>query len=93
MADVAEAPPRHDAANDICRWATVFRRTLDTKDDRTLFFDMMPVFFRSASGVKVKLLLCKPVPTKTSPPRLSPFAVRRMSIPSGPIDFGGDAQL
>ncbi len=29
--------------------------TLDTKDDRTLFFDMMPVFFRSASGVKVKL--------------------------------------
>jgi signal recognition particle receptor subunit beta len=31
--------------------------TLDTKDDRTLFFDMMPVFFRSASGVKVKLKL------------------------------------
>ncbi len=31
--------------------------TLDTKDDRTLFFDMMPVFFKSASGVKVKLKL------------------------------------
>ena len=31
--------------------------TLDTKDDRTLFFDMMPVFFRSTSGVKVKLKL------------------------------------
>ncbi len=31
--------------------------TLDTKDDRTLFFDMMPVFFRAASGVKVKLKL------------------------------------
>jgi len=31
--------------------------TLDTKDDRTLFFDMMPLFFRSASGVKVKLKL------------------------------------
>jgi signal recognition particle receptor subunit beta len=31
--------------------------TLDTKDDRTLFFDMMPMFFRSASGVKVKLKL------------------------------------
>ena len=31
--------------------------TLDTKDDRTLFFDMMPVFFRSNSGVKVKLKL------------------------------------
>src|SRR5512141_3359945 len=31
--------------------------TLDTKDDRTLFFDMMPVFFKSTSGVKVKLKL------------------------------------
>ena len=31
--------------------------TLDTKDDRTLFFDMMPVFFRSSSGIKVKLKL------------------------------------
>ncbi len=31
--------------------------TLDTKDDRTLFFDMMPVFFRSSAGVKVKLKL------------------------------------
>jgi mutual gliding-motility protein MglA len=31
--------------------------TLDTKDDRTLFFDMMPVFFRTVSGVKVKLKL------------------------------------
>ncbi len=31
--------------------------TLDTKDDRTLFFDMMPVFFRTTSGVKVKLKL------------------------------------
>jgi signal recognition particle receptor subunit beta len=31
--------------------------TLDTKDDRTLFFDMMPVFFRTKSGVKVKLKL------------------------------------
>jgi signal recognition particle receptor subunit beta len=31
--------------------------TLDTKDDRTLFFDMMPVFFKTAGGVKVKLKL------------------------------------
>jgi len=31
--------------------------TLDTKDDRTLFFDMMPVFFKTLSGVKVKLKL------------------------------------
>jgi hypothetical protein len=31
--------------------------TIDTKDDRTLFFDMMPVFFRTATGLKVKLKL------------------------------------
>lgn len=31
--------------------------TLDTKDDRTLFFDMMPVFFRTNLGIKVKLKL------------------------------------
>jgi mutual gliding-motility protein MglA len=31
--------------------------TLDTKDDRTLFFDMMPVFFKTQAGVKVKVKL------------------------------------
>ncbi len=31
--------------------------TVDTADDRTLFFDMMPVFFRSKSGLKVKVKL------------------------------------
>jgi len=31
--------------------------TLDTKDDRTLFFDMMPVFFKTPGGVKVKIKL------------------------------------
>ena len=31
--------------------------TLDTKDDRTLFFDMMPVFFSTPGGVKVKIKL------------------------------------
>jgi signal recognition particle receptor subunit beta len=31
--------------------------SLDTKDDRTLFFDMMPVFFKTDAGVKVKLRL------------------------------------
>ncbi len=31
--------------------------TLDTKDDRTLFFDMLPVFFRTSAGLKVKLKL------------------------------------
>jgi signal recognition particle receptor subunit beta len=31
--------------------------TLDTKDDRTLFFDMMPVFFKTPGGMKVKIKL------------------------------------
>lgn len=31
--------------------------TLDTADDRTLFFDMMPVYFRTSAGLKVKLKL------------------------------------
>ncbi|MGI5863097.1 MAG: GTP-binding protein [Myxococcales bacterium] len=31
--------------------------TVDTSDDRTLFFDMMPVFFRTKSGLKVKVKL------------------------------------
>jgi len=30
---------------------------LDTSDDRTLFFDLMPVFFRSRSGFTVKVKL------------------------------------
>ncbi|MCX7959189.1 MAG: MglA protein, partial [Deltaproteobacteria bacterium] len=31
--------------------------TLDTRDDRTLFFDLLPVFFSTSSGIKVKLKL------------------------------------
>lgn len=31
--------------------------TVETHDDRTLFFDLLPVFFRSASGFKVKVKL------------------------------------
>ena len=31
--------------------------TLDTMDDRTLFFDMMPVYFKTPGGVKVKIKL------------------------------------
>ena len=31
--------------------------TVDTSDDRTLFFDMMPVFFQAKSGLKVKVKL------------------------------------
>jgi signal recognition particle receptor subunit beta len=30
---------------------------LDTSDDRTLFFDLMPVFFRSESGFTIKIKL------------------------------------
>ena len=31
--------------------------TLETRDDRTLFFDLLPVFFHTASGFKVKVKL------------------------------------
>jgi mutual gliding-motility protein MglA len=31
--------------------------TLDTRDDRTLFFDLLPLTFRSAGGLKLKLKL------------------------------------
>lgn len=31
--------------------------TVDTADDRTLFFDMMPVFFQTRGGLKVKVKL------------------------------------
>src|SRR5262245_18067137 len=31
--------------------------TLDTRDDRTLFFDLLPITFRAASGLKLKLKL------------------------------------
>lgn len=31
--------------------------TLDTADDRTLFFDLLPVYFKTSAGFKVKLKL------------------------------------
>ena len=31
--------------------------TLETKDDRTLFFDLMPLYFKSEKGLQVKLKL------------------------------------
>lgn len=31
--------------------------TLDTADDRTLFFDLLPVFFRTQSGYRIKIKL------------------------------------
>jgi signal recognition particle receptor subunit beta len=31
--------------------------TLDTRDDRTLFFDMLPISFKSAGGLRLKLKL------------------------------------
>ena len=30
---------------------------LDTKDDRTLFFDLLPIYFKSASGLTIKVKL------------------------------------
>lgn len=31
--------------------------TLDTKDDRTLFFDLLPIYFKSQSGLTIKVRL------------------------------------
>ena len=31
--------------------------SLDTKDDRTLFFDLLPIYFKSASGLTIKVKL------------------------------------
>src|SRR5919197_1145884 len=31
--------------------------TLDTRDDRTLFFDLLPLSFRAATGLRLKLKL------------------------------------
>src|SRR5205823_1568809 len=30
---------------------------LDTRDDRTLFFDLLPIFFKSQSGLTIKVKL------------------------------------
>ncbi len=44
----------HRLINPDCRGRLM---TLDTQDDRTLFFDLLPVHFRSASGFKIKVKL------------------------------------
>ncbi len=61
--------------------------TLDTKDDRTLFFDMMPVFFRTAAGVKVKLKLY------TVPGQVMHASTRRIVLQgSDAVAFVADAR-
>lgn len=61
--------------------------TLDTKDDRTLFFDMMPVFFRTAGGIKVKLKLY------TVPGQVMHASTRRIVLQgSDAVAFVADAR-
>jgi mutual gliding-motility protein MglA len=44
----------HERISEVARGRLL---TVDTADDRTLFFDMMPVFFETKSGLKVKVKL------------------------------------
>jgi len=48
--------------------------TVDTKSDRTLFFDLLPVFFEAASGLKVKIKLY------TVPGQIMHSATRRIVL-------------
>jgi signal recognition particle receptor subunit beta len=61
--------------------------TVDTSDDRTLFFDMMPLFFRTKSGLKVKLKLF------TVPGQVIHNATRRVVLQGADgIVFVGDSR-
>lgn len=61
--------------------------TVDTKDDRTLFFDMLPVFFRSSSDLKVKIKLY------TVPGQVIHAATRRLVLQGADgVAFVADAQ-
>ncbi len=61
--------------------------TVDTKDDRTLFFDMLPVFFRSSNDLKVKLKLY------TVPGQVIHAATRRLVLQGADgVVFVADAQ-
>ncbi|MGZ6144320.1 MAG: GTP-binding protein, partial [Myxococcales bacterium] len=61
--------------------------TLDTADDRTLFFDLLPVFMRTQSGVKVKLKLF------TVPGQVMHNSTRRVVLSgTDAIAFVADAQ-
>lgn len=60
---------------------------LDTSDDRTLFFDLMPVFFRSRSGFSVKVKLF------TAPGQVMHASTRRVVLQAADgIAFVADSQ-
>lgn len=61
--------------------------SVDTRDDRTLFFDMLPVYFRSASDFKVKIKLY------TVPGQVMHAATRRLVLQGADaVAFIADAQ-
>ena len=61
--------------------------TVDTKDDRTLFFDMLPVFFRTANDLKVKLKVY------TVPGQVMHASTRRLVLQGADaVVFVADAQ-
>jgi hypothetical protein len=61
---------------------------LDTSDDRTLFFDLMPVFFKSRSGFTVKVKLF------TVPGQVMHNSTRRIVLQgSDGVIFVADSQL
>src|SRR5262245_13643523 len=60
---------------------------VDTKDDRTLFFDMLPVYFRTTGDLKVKIKLY------TVPGQVMHSATRRLVLQGADaIVFVADAQ-
>lgn len=61
---------------------------LETADDRTLFFDLLPVFFRSDTGFKIKIKLY------TVPGQVMHVATRRILLAGvDGIIFVADAQI
>ncbi|WP_373046687.1 GTP-binding protein [Vulgatibacter sp.] len=61
--------------------------SVDTRDDRTLFFDMLPVFFRTASDLKVKIKLY------TVPGQVMHASTRRLVLQGADaVAFIADAQ-
>jgi len=61
--------------------------TVDTKDDRTLFFDMLPVYFRTASDLRVKIKLY------TVPGQVMHASTRRLVLQGADaVAFIADAQ-
>ncbi|MEW5851469.1 MAG: ADP-ribosylation factor-like protein [Myxococcota bacterium] len=62
--------------------------TLDTADDRTLFFDLLPIFFKTNAGFKVKLKLY------TVPGQVMHNSTRRIVLAGADgVVFVADSQL